>query len=247
VIVATALCPNCEAPFETHTIEALYGRVAEIDVCTGCQGIWFDDAESLQLSPWGTLTLFRIIHEHQSRGRRPLCARLECPRCKIRLTLAIDQQRTTRFQYHRCPRGHGRFITFFQFLRARNFIRSLTPREIADLRARVKQMHCSNCSAPIDLDKDIVCSYCRAPISMLDPDQVKSTLAELQAADARRQQIDPALPLTLMAERLKTERVFEKARRTGGRSLHQSGTTSGATSFAEVGLDVVLRWLSPNV
>jgi Zn-finger nucleic acid-binding protein len=241
--VDPVVCPNCRLPLEQQTLEGLYGRTVVIDVCTGCQGIWFDEGESLQLSPNGTLTLFEIINARQG-GRRSLNDRLECPRCGIRLSLAVDQQRDTKFQYHRCPRNHGRFITFFHFLRARNFVRNLNPREVADLRARVKQVNCSNCGAPIDLDKDVACSYCRAPISMLDPNQVKLALSELHAAAARRKEIDPALPLTLMMERLKTERLFAGVEG-AGRSPRLT-ISSSDSGLVEAGLDLVLNWLSSH-
>jgi hypothetical protein len=241
--VTTASCPNCRSPFEPRTIEGLYGRSLVIDVCRDCHGIWFDDGESLQLSPRGTLDLFRLIHEHPPGGRRPLSERLECPRCGLRLSLAVDQQRTTKFQYHRCARGHGRFITFFHFLRARNFVRSLTPREVADLRAHVKQVNCSNCGAPVHLDRDVACTYCRAPISMVDPDQMRATIADLQAADARRGQIDPGLPLTLMMERLKVEKVFAEAHAAGREPRLSFGPGEG-TGLVEAGLGLVLQWLA---
>jgi hypothetical protein len=241
--VQGSACPNSRQSLESHDLEALYGRSVTVDVCTGCQGIWFDEGETLQLSPWGTLTLFRIINTDRGAARQPLGARLECPRCRLRLTLTTDQQRTTRFHYHRCARGHGRFITFFQFLRARNFVRTLTPREIADLRTRVRQVNCSNCGAPVHLDRDVACGYCRSPISMLDPDQVTAAIAELQASDARRREIDPSLPLTLMTERLRTERLFAEAEAIGGRN-GPSLTEFGRSSLVERGLGIVLDWMS---
>jgi Zn-finger nucleic acid-binding protein len=244
-VVDRVACPNCGNPLEQHAIDRLYGRSLTIDVCAECQGLWFDEGEVLQSSPRGTLTLFRIISERQQRtARRPLGARLQCPRCAIRLSLVVDQQRATRFQYYRCPRSHGRFMTFFHFLRARNFVRSLTPREVADLRARITQVSCSNCGAPLDLDKDVACGYCRAPISMLDPDQIRATLAELQAADARRQQIDPALPLTLMLERVQAERVFAEAAAQAGGDLRWTLGASSGSGLVESGLATVMRWLA---
>jgi len=227
---------------EPREIEGLYGRPVLIDACGACQGFWFDDTESLLLSPHGTLTLFRLVAERQGGSRQPLGERLQCPRCRLRLSLTMDRQRTTRFQYFRCARGHGRFITFFQFLRARNFVRSLTPREVAELREKVAQIQCSNCGAGISLDTDVACPYCRAPVSMLDPHQVHSALQELRDADARRQRVDPALPLTLMMERLKAERVFAEAAR-GGESPPVRAP-GGPLGLVEAGLALVFRWMS---
>lgn len=235
-------CPNCRAPMAPREIEGLYGRPVLIDACRACQGFWFDDTESLQLSPRGTLALFRLVAERHARERQPLGTRLQCPRCDLKLSLTLDQQRTTRFQYFRCVRGHGRFITFFQFLRARNFVRSLTPREVAELRAKVTQVHCSNCGGGIGLDTDVACPYCRVPVSMLDPHQVQAALQELRDADARRQQIDPALPLTLMMEQLRAERVFAEA--AGGGGASRGRILGGPQGLVEAGLSLVFRWMS---
>jgi hypothetical protein len=35
-----------------------------------------------------------------------------------------------RFSYWRCPDEHGRLTPFFQFLREKQFVRSLTPAEL---------------------------------------------------------------------------------------------------------------------
>lgn len=236
-------CPNCRVGLSQHVLAGLYGRSVEVDLCLTCQGIWFDERENLQLSARSTIELFRLIHERPSPGRRPLAERLECPRCTLRLSLVGDQQRQTRFQYHRCPRGHGRFITFFHFLRSRNFVRTLTPREIADLRARVTQVNCSNCGGALNLDNDVACSYCRAPISMLDPEQVAATLGELQAVDARHQRAATHLPIALLAERTATEHAFAEAARVGSTSdpVWTFSSLSGA-GLVEAGLDRLLQW-----
>lgn len=222
-------------------MDGLYGRRIAIDVCGPCQGIWFDVGESLQLSPGGTLALFRIIHEHRAAARHPLATHLVCPRCGTRLKVTHDRQRSTRFQYHACPAGHGRFITFYHFLRARNFVRALTPGEVADLRRRVRQVACASCGAPVDLERHAACSYCRAPIAMLDPDQVEKTLRELADADARRRTVDPALPLKLLMARAETEAAFRQAQ-SGARTPVLPVPVEGG-SLVERGLDLVLRAL----
>ena len=43
-------------------------------------------------------------------------------------------------------------MTFFQFLRAKRFVRSLGPAEIRQLREQVRQLNCSNCGAPLDIE-----------------------------------------------------------------------------------------------
>jgi hypothetical protein len=43
---------------------------------------------------------------------------------------------------------------------------------------------------------------------VIDPDQLGRTLAALDRAAAERQVVDPALPLTMLHERLRVERAF---------------------------------------
>ena len=63
----------------------------------------------------------------------------KCPRCKAQLRRTQDMQRATRFEYFRCPNDHGRLITFFDFLKEKDFVKPLTPAQIAELRKNVQQ------------------------------------------------------------------------------------------------------------
>jgi len=84
-----------------------------------------------------------------------------------------------------CPEWHGRFITFLQFLREKQFVRSLSHAEVARLRATVAQVRCSSCGAPVDIEKGAACEYCHAPLAILDAGAVKRTLDELSAEDQK--------------------------------------------------------------
>jgi hypothetical protein len=98
------------------------------------------------------------------------------------------------FQYLRCAHGHGRFITFFNFLREKNFIRPLTRQQIEEIRKTVQFVNCSNCGAPVDLAKGTSCAHCGTPLSMLDSKQAEAVVDQLKRASEPRA-IDPALPL----------------------------------------------------
>jgi uncharacterized protein YbaR (Trm112 family) len=163
----------------------VYGELS-LDVCWDCHAIWFDQYESAQLSPGAVVALFRLIHEHRSQPMRPLADFMGCPRCKSKLVLTHDLQRTNRLSYYRCTAGHGRLTTFIQFLREKQFVRSLSRPEIEKLKATVKQVRCSSCGGAIDLARDAACPYCRSPISVLDASAVEKTLAGLEEADRRR-------------------------------------------------------------
>jgi glutaredoxin len=110
---------------------------------------------------------------------------MHCPTCRGRLLFTLDLERTNRISYYRCPESHGRLTTFFQFLREKNFVRSLTAPEVAQLRIKVAQVRCSSCGATVDLVNGS-CPYCHAAISILDADAVKNTLAELRSAQPPR-------------------------------------------------------------
>lgn len=162
-----------------------------LDVCWPCSAIWFDQFESTQLTPASVIALFRLIHEHREPGARPLADRMTCPACPKYLVFTQDLQRTNRISYYRCPEGHGRLTTFFQFLREKQFVRSLSSLEIETLKATVKQVRCSGCGAPIDLARDSACSFCRSPLSILDPDAVGNALADLSEAERKRTRPNP--------------------------------------------------------
>ena len=216
-VPAAVTCASCRAPMTALRLDGHYGVVVDLDLCHGCHGIWFDERESLRLTPGATLQLFQTIHDGSTVKRRTLVDRLQCPRCDLRLLPTHDRQRDTPFKYWRCGRRHGRFITFFDFLREKEFVRPLTAAQIAELRSQVRSVNCSNCGAPIDLQTASACGYCRTPLSMLDFAQVERMIAALSEAEARRvasermAQVDPALPIALLRERLHVERLFSQA------------------------------------
>jgi len=198
-------CPSCHHPLDAQTFAGNYGKTIPLDLCSTYHGIWFDRHENLQLSPQAILHLFRIIHAQHAEYRRPLLERMLCPRCGTPLTHKSDRQRNTRFHYFACERGHGRFITFFQFLREKNFVRSLSLKEVVELKKYLTTLNCSNCGAVVDMDKTSRCMYCSTPISMLDSQQVEKTLRELHQKEDKRQAVDSLLHPTLVVERLKAE------------------------------------------
>ena len=168
---------------------SLTGRVT-IDFCFACQVIWFDAHKSTELSPGSVLEVFKALDANRSETRNTLPELLDCPRCHARLELTQDLQYTTHFSYYRCMFGHGRLTPVLQFLREKNFVRPISGPELATLKAKLRTIQCSNCGAPVDLEHDTACPYCRSPISILDPDAVSKTLHELASAETRRQTID---------------------------------------------------------
>jgi hypothetical protein len=165
------ICPGCAAEMTTMTLAGRLGTTLDVDACTACQAFWFDEFESLRLAPASILKLFELMRDHAGKSGWPARA-LACPRCVAPLTLTHDRQNTTAFEYWRCQRDHGRFISFLNFLREKNFIRPPSPRQLAELRASVQTINCSNCGGPVDLAIDSVCPHCGSPLTVVDVKQM---------------------------------------------------------------------------
>jgi DNA-directed RNA polymerase subunit RPC12/RpoP len=202
---ASRNCPGCSAAMRRRSFARKDTGTLDLDMCFDCRAIWFDTWESTQLAPRAVLDLFREIEAQGGGGGKPLAAVLRCVTCRERLAFTHDIERTNAFVYYRCPEGHGRFTTFLQFLREKEFVRSLTPLEVQKLSATVAQVRCSSCGAPVDITRDAACPYCHAPIAILDAGAVQHAIAALTAADQRSQRVDPDAVLdALLAERHST-------------------------------------------
>jgi Transcription factor zinc-finger len=236
---AALTCPGCAAPMTRRRFDAHYGRSVDVDLCHGCGLIWFDAWESLALTPGAVLKLFTVLDEQRDQ-RHPLAAGvMHCPRCRRPLELTLDRQRATRFSYWRCAGDEGRLTTFFDFLRAKNFVRPLSPERLAELRRYARTVNCSACGAPVDLARESACAHCRAPLSMLDPDQVQVAVRELQRAEQHRTTVDPTFPVRLLADRATLERAFSAVP-----AELSSGDLRGAFGIVEAGISSIVRLLS---
>ncbi len=230
-------CPRCAAPMQEQRLDGHGGRPVSVDMCVPCQSLWFDSRESISLTPGSTLTLFRLIGEHTGRPQPTEAELAKCPRCRARLRLTRDIQRNTRFAYLNCPNGHGRLTTFFEFLKEKDFIRPLTPKQIADLRATVQSVNCSNCGAPVDLAAGSSCRHCGSPLSMLDMKQAGLLVEQLRRADRSAEAVDPTLPLELERARREVDVAF--------RGLEDSVwlNDAGPGGLVGAGLQALARWL----
>lgn len=235
-------CPSCGLAMEVRRLERKPTGEATIDVCVACRALWFDGYESLQLTPGATLALLTSIHDAEREPMRTMPARLPCPRCSTTLVLTRDLQRSTRFSYYRCERGHGRFTPFMQFLLEKNFVRPLPPAEIERLRRAVGTVRCSGCGAGIDLAADTACRYCRAPIAVLDPDALSRTVAALTTAEARRNQIDPEA----LAEGILAAERLNRTLAADARPASAADAIVAAIDFGATALDVLFSSRRPR-
>lgn len=181
VITGQTACPNCGDLMERREFEGRLGTPEAIDLCCACRSIWFDRWESAQLAARAVLELFGLILKRQAEWRRPLASRLSCPRCRGVLAFTHDLSKSGRFTYYRCEGGDGRLTPFAEFLREKQFVRALSPSELVRVRAEVKQIRCSGCGAVVDLEKGSGCSFCGAPIAILDADAVEKALRQWSA------------------------------------------------------------------
>ena len=185
-------CSSCNSAMERVTLASHMGTPVEIDVCWPCRVIWFDNLESASLSAGSVIELFKRIHMARDGNRNLLKNVTCCPICATTLKNTSDLGKSGRFTYARCENCHGRLISFVQFLREKNFIRTLQPHEISNLSVTVKQIRCSSCGGPINLESDKACTHCGAAISVLDEVAVEKALAVLQAKEMQRNTLDPS-------------------------------------------------------
>lgn len=235
-------CPSCAAPMTERALHGHLGTEVIIDICLPCQALWFDGRESLQLSPGSTLRLFETIGEQAAATRHPLSPQCQCPRCGASLRLVSDLQRNTRFQYRRCPDRHGRFITFFDFLREKNFVRPLSRAQIEALRQHVQVVNCSNCGAAVDLVTGGSCGHCGSALSMLDMGQAEALVRQLQEATRQKETVDPALPMHLERARRQTETTFATFERNP--TWFEDVSSVGLVG---AGLTAISRWMKRGV
>lgn len=227
----------------SQTLAGHLGTTIIIDVCLSCQAFWFDQRESLQLSPHSTLTLFRLIGD-QAGGARPPAPPADptgaavCPHCGLRLRPTQDRQRNTTFGYQRCLAGHGRFTTFYDFLREKDFIRPLSPTQIEELRRHVQAVNCANCGGPIDLAVRSNCGHCGSALTMLDLKQAEQLVEQLRRADRTGQPVDPALPMELTRARRDVTMAFDAFERDP--DWYASVSASGLVG---AGLSALNRWM----
>ena len=220
-----------------EVFERKMGGEMPIDICPPCRLIWFDPYESLQLTSAGLLEMFKLIHAHERDPANQIRDVLDCPRCRSQLVLTHDVQRTTRFVYYRCQQNHGRLTAFYQFLREKNFVRTLSPLEVERLKVDIKQLQCSSCGAPINLATDTACSFCKAPIAILDATAMQTALASLVADEREHGEL---------SERLASVESIFAAHETAESDAGRSGGSGATPDLLSIGIGLVANGFKPR-
>jgi Zn-finger nucleic acid-binding protein len=187
-------CSRCGSEMDRVQLEAVLGGMVEIDVCVRCHGFWFDSFETLKLAPGATLTLFELISRASAHTASSSSLPMRCPRCGDLLRRSRDRQRNTPFEYDSCPKGHGRFERFHDFLKEKNFIQPLTTAQLLELRRNVRMVHCSNCGAPVDVVRHSTCDHCGSPLMMIDREAMARVASQYHAAEKKKISLPPMPP-----------------------------------------------------
>jgi hypothetical protein len=213
----------------------------EINACEPCNLFWFDKLESIRLTPKSVIELFQFIGKAGA-ARRTIVSNFACPRCAKPLAMTHDLQRATWFTYWRCANDGGQLITFNQFLRQKNFIRTPSPEELAKLRSTVRQITCSQCGGPVDLTTDSACTHCGSPIALIDPDGVTKALQELSSASAASSSSPEALRTALTDAQINA--IFDVQRMADRERELDRGDDLVAIGAAAIGA-LIARLVSP--
>jgi hypothetical protein len=175
-------CPNCAKAMVSLSLTTTIGMPVEAGDCADCRLLWFDAGSDSRLAPASVLQVFQAIGTSATGSGVPLRAEFDCPRCRGPLVFVHDLQRTTRFTHWRCTSDHGELVAFTQFLREKNFIRAPSADELEKLRRDIREITCSQCGAPIDLQKDSACPFCHAPIALIDSEGIAAAVRDLRAS-----------------------------------------------------------------
>lgn len=226
------ICPSCRTAMQTLALPSINGGTVELDLCFGCQGMWFDPQENLKLAPAAVADLFRQLHEQRDAPRKPMAEHTHCPRCTGPLTQGFDVVRSGRYITYRCDKGHGRFSPFSSFMIEKGFVRMLTRPEVEDIAKRVAIILCTGCGAPVDIRKETACPHCHSAFSLLDPDAVEQALQGY--AKASKAAAAPVSAPNLADALVKLERDRQRALRAQQAERGRLSTADISTGSADL-------------
>ncbi|MEO8384677.1 MAG: hypothetical protein ABI583_05510, partial [Betaproteobacteria bacterium] len=123
--------------------------------------------------------------------------------------------------------------------------------EISALSVKVKQIRCSSCGGPINLEKDSACVHCGAAISVLDEVAVEKALVALQAKEMQRKSFDPSrlgdaiMATEANARRTRALQSLQQVNHNQNAWLGNISTSNGLADLVESGIGAALAvWLS---
>ena len=166
------LCPRCAVPMSLFAATRNTGQPVELDYCTGCQAVWFDAKESLQLSGLGWVALLRLLATAGEATTDFGQKSLSCSRCRASLNAIHNQTRTGRFVVYRCMGCGGHFQTQVGVLAQWGHYRQ----------ALAATWPCHACGNPLDPLVEAVCGVCQHPVVVT---RLHDVMPALDAAEAQ--------------------------------------------------------------
>jgi len=104
-------CPKCNAQMQEHSITTLQGKV-EIDRCTECSGIWFDNGEA-EILKGDWMSDFLDSGDPDIGKAQNLNTDVNCPSCGSKMETINDPDQQ-HIQYEVCA-DHGMFMDAGEF------------------------------------------------------------------------------------------------------------------------------------
>lgn len=176
-----ARCCNCRQTMRVLDLAGHYKRRVEIDVCSNCRLMWFENTEAAQLAGPAQIDLVHLIHEGlQGQNDTQLQARLQCAYCESVLKQVQSPARFGVSRQLQCPQGHGYAQTFLFYLAEKGFLRPLAWADIKPVAGQ--HLFCAGCGAPVEAKPHSACPYCASNLGVLDPARLASALDIQEAA-----------------------------------------------------------------
>jgi hypothetical protein len=184
-------CGNCRQPMQRLALPGHYESRVDLDLCPGCDLVWFDLTETAQLTGPALLELIDTMALSHARPHALLRPDPRCPRCDGRLATAHNQSRWGRSTQLQCERRHGAYQSFAQFLGEKGLLRPMSRVDRARLLRDKGRIDCVNCGAGIDTE-DTQCRSCLSVPSLLDVARLARAVDPLDTLEPHALSAEPA-------------------------------------------------------
>lgn len=184
-------CGNCRATMQRLSLAGHYGRSVEIDLCSQCHLVWFDQTETARLSGPALLDLVGAMAGAQSLPHRTLDPKAGCVRCGAALKTVHNRSRWGQSIQLECRVGHGAYQSFAQFLQEKGLWRPMSRIDRARLVEKQGRIDCVNCGAALG-KADEACPYCASVPGLLDVARLARALDPEGAIEAQAVHRDTA-------------------------------------------------------
>jgi hypothetical protein len=176
-------CGNCGDAMQALRLAGHYGQQVEIDLCPPCHLVWFDVVESARLAGPGLLALIGEMAAAQALAHQPLKPDLACPHCHSTVRTVHNQTRWGKSLQLECPRRHGAWQSFGQFLNEKGLLRAMSSADRARALARDGALHCVGCGSALAAG-DELCRSCGAVPALVDVARLARALDPEGATEA---------------------------------------------------------------